>query len=125
LYLISGGFCSAEEAWDFFRLQKEARQELGGAGITASATFQIEEKSLRLKGKAFAVGGATLKEQGESCRPEGLSYRLMQKKIFWIVFLGLGLIADFMLPFVWAAVATIPILGVSLWIAYRSGWFSE
>jgi hypothetical protein len=49
----------------------------------------------------------------------------MQKKIFWIVFLALGLIADFMLPFVWAAVATIPILGVSLWIAYRSGWFSE
>jgi len=49
----------------------------------------------------------------------------MQKKIFWILFLALGLIADFVLPFVWAVVGTIPILAVSWWVAFRSGWFSD
>jgi len=47
----------------------------------------------------------------------------MQKKIFWMVFMLLGLLADFMLPFWWACVATIPILFAAWWIAYRSDWF--
>jgi hypothetical protein len=47
----------------------------------------------------------------------------MQKKIFWLTFAGLGLVADFMLPFWWAAAATFPILALSWWIAYRSDWF--
>ncbi len=47
----------------------------------------------------------------------------MQKKIFWMVFTVLGLMADFLLPFLWACVATIPILFASWWIAYRSDWF--
>ena len=34
----------------------------------------------------------------------------MQKKIFWMVFMLLGLVADFVLPFWWACAATIPIL---------------
>ena len=34
----------------------------------------------------------------------------MQKKIFWVVFAILGLLADFLLPFWWAFGATIPIL---------------
>ncbi|MBI1738144.1 MAG: hypothetical protein HYR58_02720 [Acidobacteria bacterium] len=48
----------------------------------------------------------------------------MEKKIFWTLFLGLGLVADFSLPFFWALVATIPIAVVSWWVAYRSNWFS-
>jgi hypothetical protein len=47
----------------------------------------------------------------------------MQKKIFWMVFMLLGLLADFMLPFWWACAVTIPILFVAWWVAYRSDWF--
>ncbi|HTT33194.1 MAG TPA: hypothetical protein VMH48_06300 [Methylomirabilota bacterium] len=47
----------------------------------------------------------------------------MQKKIFWITFAALGLLADLTLPFWWAVVATIPILWASWWFAYRSDWF--
>jgi hypothetical protein len=47
----------------------------------------------------------------------------MQRKIFWTIFMLLGLLADFMLPFWWAFAATIPILLIAWWIAYRSDWF--
>jgi hypothetical protein len=47
----------------------------------------------------------------------------MQKRIFWMIFLIFGLIADLALPLVWGLVATIPILFLSWWIAYRSDWF--
>jgi hypothetical protein len=46
----------------------------------------------------------------------------MQRNIFWAVFVLLGLLADFLLPFWWAFGATIPILFISWWIAYRSDW---
>ena len=45
-----------------------------------------------------------------------------QKKLFWIIFLGLSLIADFALPLIWGFIATIPLLLLSWWIVYRSGW---
>jgi hypothetical protein len=48
---------------------------------------------------------------------------LMQRKMFWLIFGGLGLFADFMLPLVWGIAATLPILLLSWWIVYRSGWF--
>ena len=44
-------------------------------------------------------------------------------RVFRIVFILLGLIADFVLPLWWALVATIPIGIVSWWVAYRSEWF--
>jgi hypothetical protein len=47
----------------------------------------------------------------------------VQKKIFWLTFGGLGLVADLALPFWWALFATIPIGFASWWVAYRSGWF--
>ena len=47
----------------------------------------------------------------------------MQRKILWLLFAVLGLIADILLPFTWALVATIPIFVVSWWVAYRSEWF--
>lgn len=56
----------------------------------------------------------------------GASYRynaVMQRKMFWTVFIVLGLIADFVLPMWWAVFATLPLLFVSWWIAYRSDWF--
>jgi hypothetical protein len=49
----------------------------------------------------------------------------MQRKIFWLLFAALGLAADFLLPFVWAVVATFPILAISWWVAYRSNWFPD
>ncbi|MBV9073665.1 MAG: hypothetical protein JOZ10_08550 [Acidobacteria bacterium] len=47
----------------------------------------------------------------------------MQRKIFWTIFLLLGVIADFVLPLMWGLLATIPIALLSWWIAYRSEWF--
>lgn len=47
----------------------------------------------------------------------------MQKKVFWIIFSVLGLIADFSLSIWWALIATIPITYISWWVAYRSDWF--
>jgi hypothetical protein len=47
----------------------------------------------------------------------------VQRKIFWMVFALLGLVADFLLPFWWACAATIPILFAAWWVAYRSDWF--
>ena len=47
----------------------------------------------------------------------------MERKIFWICFMILGLIADVILPIWWGLLATIPILFLSWWIAYRSHWF--
>ncbi|MBZ5721250.1 MAG: hypothetical protein LAO03_12795 [Acidobacteriia bacterium] len=47
----------------------------------------------------------------------------MERKIFWIVFLLLGTVADIVLPIWWGLAATIPIGVLSWWIAYRSEWF--
>ncbi len=55
----------------------------------------------------------------------GRDYNLgMERKIFWLVFIVLGLVADFLLPLWWALAATIPIVVVAWWVAYRSDWFS-
>ncbi|MFZ0420025.1 MAG: hypothetical protein WAM04_18130 [Candidatus Sulfotelmatobacter sp.] len=47
----------------------------------------------------------------------------MERKVFWIVFAVLGLLADFLLPLWWGLAATIPCLFVAWWVAYRSDWF--
>lgn len=47
----------------------------------------------------------------------------MEKKVFWLSLALFSLIADFTLPFIWAVLATLPIVVLSWWIAYRSGWF--
>jgi hypothetical protein len=47
----------------------------------------------------------------------------MQRKVFWITFGVLGLIADITLPLWWALAVTVPIGAVSWWVAYRSEWF--
>jgi hypothetical protein len=47
----------------------------------------------------------------------------MERKIFWLLFAILSLVADFALPLVWGIIATIPILFFSWWVAYRSDWF--
>ena len=50
-------------------------------------------------------------------------HEVVERKIFWIVFTLLGIIADVVLPIWWALAATIPIGILSWWIAYRSDWF--
>jgi len=47
----------------------------------------------------------------------------MQRRIFWMTFAALGILADLALPFWWAVFATFPILAFSWWFAYRSNWF--
>jgi len=46
----------------------------------------------------------------------------MQRKLFWMIFIFLGLLADFTLPILWGIALTLPILVLSWWITYRSGW---
>lgn len=48
----------------------------------------------------------------------------LEKKLFWIIFLGMSLLADAFLPFFWGMVATLPIVVLSWWLVYRSGWLS-
>ena len=47
----------------------------------------------------------------------------MERKVFWITFVVLGVLADVALPIWWALAATIPIALLSWWVAYRSDWF--
>jgi hypothetical protein len=47
----------------------------------------------------------------------------MQREIFWIVFLLLALLADFLLSLWWAFAATTPIGAIAWWVAYRNDWF--
>jgi len=56
-------------------------------------------------------------------RPHSAYNDGMQRKMFWIIFGVLGLLADLALPFWWAMGATIPLAWVSWWVAYRSNWF--
>lgn len=52
-----------------------------------------------------------------------LGKRLVERKVFWLLFCVLSLTADLALPLVWGLLMTFPILAVSWWVAYRSGWF--
>jgi len=47
----------------------------------------------------------------------------MQKKMFWLLFMTLGLVLDFAVPLVWGLILTLPLLVLCWWMAYRSGWF--
>jgi hypothetical protein len=47
----------------------------------------------------------------------------VQKKIFWITFTVLGIVADLALPLWWALAATVPAGFLSWWFAYRSDLF--
>ena len=60
------------------------------------------------------------------CCPRGTSEPTidsMERKIFWMTFTVLGLLADFLLPLWWGLASTVPILYISWWVAYRSDWF--
>ncbi len=47
----------------------------------------------------------------------------MQKKLFWLIFIVLDLLATMLLPFWWGMAATVPILVATWWVVYRSEWF--
>ena len=47
----------------------------------------------------------------------------VERRVFWMVFIVLSLIADIALPLWWALVATIPVVVIAWWVAYRSDWF--
>jgi membrane protein implicated in regulation of membrane protease activity len=47
----------------------------------------------------------------------------VEKKWFWLIFIVLSLIADFVLPLVWSMIMTLPILVFSWWLVYKSGIF--
>ena len=47
----------------------------------------------------------------------------LQQKIFWIIYLILSTAISFMVSFMWSLILSIPLIVISWWIAYRSGWF--
>ena len=49
----------------------------------------------------------------------------MQKKVMWILIVVFSIAADVVLPIWWGLLATLPIVVLSWWIAYRSGWFID
>ena len=57
------------------------------------------------------------------CRPPLAYNHPMQRKVFWLTFTFLGVVADVALPLWWALAATIPIGVFCWWLAYRSDWF--
>jgi uncharacterized membrane protein len=63
------------------------------------------------------------KSCGQRRSSRAMLNRPMERRLFWLIVIVLGLIADFVLPFWWALAATIPIFAVSWWIVYRSDWF--
>jgi hypothetical protein len=74
----------------------------------------------------FNVGQRYIRRPNQDTNWQSYSaynFASMERKIFWAVFAVLGLMADFLLPFWWACGATIPILFVAWWVAYRSEWF--
>ena len=61
--------------------------------------------------------------RGARLRRHYATILVMQRKVFWMSFTALGLIADLALPFWWAVGATLPAMVLAWWIAYRSDWF--
>jgi hypothetical protein len=47
----------------------------------------------------------------------------MQRKIFWLLFITLGLLLDFAVPIMWGLLLTLPLIILCWWIAFKSGWF--
>ena len=72
--------------------------------------------------RGICIYGTAAAKPGISKEQTGY-YRIVQKKVFWMTFSGLGLVADLALPFWWALLATIPIAYASWWVAFRSDWF--
>ena len=48
---------------------------------------------------------------------------LMERKIFWLLFIVLSAAMDFSLPIWWSLALTLPLLIGCWWVAYKSGWF--
>ncbi len=56
-------------------------------------------------------------------RNHGGRRRRLQSKIFWATFTIVSLIVDFNVSMMWSLILQIPLLVLSWWFAYRSGWF--
>jgi hypothetical protein len=77
----------------------------------------------RILQAAGSIDSIELPQLNFLIRPATPYNRFMERKIFWIVFTVLGLLADFLLPIWWGLAATIPIAFIAWWVAYRSDWF--
>ncbi len=99
----------------------------------AKIVIELNDLLITIKGKTVNAAYFTT----NFCRPKQfkrftktkncvrLSYYgdVMQRKVFWISFMMIGLLADIILPLMWGFIATVPILFLSWWIAYKSEWF--
>ena len=95
----------------------EVRELYGTRKGSLLESVPLGESRIAPQPDATGRGGS-----GAMLRQELSEPKPMQRKIFWITFMALGLIADFALPIWWALGATIPVFCISWWVAYRSEW---
>lgn len=90
--------------------------------IRVGRRFGMRRADCSFSSDELAAGSGQHLRLGALCRPRDRLGRV-ERKIFWMTFIVLGLIADVVLPLWWGLAATIPIFFVSWWVAYRSHWF--
>jgi hypothetical protein len=61
--------------------------------------------------------GVCWTDHPEACR------KTMQRRIFWLLLITLGIALDVALPWTWSLALSLPLVILCWWIAYRSGWF--
>jgi len=49
----------------------------------------------------------------------------VQKKIFWLLLIGVSVLMDVTMSFLWATILTLPAVVLCWWIVYRSGWIDD
>jgi len=85
--------------------------------------FQGSSFLIREHPRKSAVKDFEISYQCKSVKSVVCFSSLMEKKIFWMLFLILGTIMDVALPIWWSLALTLPLLVLCWWIAYKSGWF--
>jgi len=88
--------------------------------LAAGVATPPHERARNFRDRTEVFSRLAKQEREERKRP---TIQNMERKIFWISFTVLGLVADFILPIWGARFASIPLVFVSWWLAYRSGWF--
>jgi hypothetical protein len=49
----------------------------------------------------------------------------VQKKLFWLLFIGVSIGLDLAVPLLWATILSLPAVVLCWWVVYRSGWISD
>jgi hypothetical protein len=73
--------------------------------------------------KPSPESGSAFILRNSSAIPVLSSWGDMQRKIFWLLLITLGVVLDVALPWTWSLALSLPLVLLCWWIVYRSGWF--